>query len=313
MMVTMNVQLRTLGDSHHAKDARLPDSAVSLTSTSPRDASAVSGDAAGSDGDIQIQRKGAANDEDALAEVTKQETVAQRRRRFEELAIPALNVLYRQALKLTNSPEDAQDLVQDSYERGFKAFDSFRPGSNFEAWMTTIERNAYFNQYAKAKRRPQRANDSTGEYDDWDIYDSSSHNSEGLKSAEQEYLDGFAPEEILSALDKLSPERREVFIDTAVDGKSYKQVAAEQGVKIGTVMSRLNRARAQLKQELSSYALEQGYAAGRKDKGEGSGSSRPKSADSRIDGQHAGESADLGADVSVMAASGKADSGKTAG
>ena len=153
----------------------------------------------------------------------------------------------RQAMRLTNDPDDAQDLVQDTFERGFKAFDSFQPGSNFEAWMTTIERNAYFNQYAKAKRRPQRANDSTGEYDDWDIYSASEHSPEELKSAEQEYLDAYAPEEIMAALAKLSPERRQVFIDAAIDGKSYQQVADEQGVKIGTVMSRLNRARTQLK------------------------------------------------------------------
>lgn len=187
------------------------------------------------------------------------ETTAQKRERFEKLAMPAVDALYRQAMKLTNNPEDAQDLVQDAYERAFKAFDSFRPGSNFEAWMTTIERNAYFNQYAKAKRRPQRANDSTGEYDDWDIYSASDHSSEGLKSAEQEYLDGFAPAEIMQALDSLSPERRQVFIDTAIDGKSYKQVAKEQGIKIGTVMSRLNRARAQLKDELTEYARQRGY------------------------------------------------------
>lgn len=128
--------------------------------------------------------------------------------------------------------------------------------------MTTIERNAYFNQYAKAKRRPQRANDSTGEYDDWDIYDAAEHTSDGLKSAEEEYLDAFAPEEIMTALAKLSPERRQVFIDAAIDGKSYQQVADEQGVKIGTVMSRLNRARTQLKRELASYAKERGYVTG---------------------------------------------------
>jgi RNA polymerase sigma-70 factor (ECF subfamily) len=128
--------------------------------------------------------------------------------------------------------------------------------------MTTIERNAYFNQYAKAKRRPKRANDSTGEYDDWDIYDASEHTSDGLKSAEQEYLDAFAPEEIMAALARLSPERRQVFIGAAIDGKSYQQMADEQGVKIGTVMSRLNRARAQLKRELASYARERGYATG---------------------------------------------------
>ena len=164
------------------------------------------------------------------------------------------------AIMLTNDPDDAQDLVQDTFERGFKAFDSFQEGTNFAAWMTTIERNAYFNQYAKAKRRPQRANDSTGEYDDWDIYSASEHSSEELKSAEQEYLDAYAPEEIMAALAKLSPERRQVFIDAAIDGKSYQQVADEQGVKIGTVMSRLNRARTQLKRELANYARERGYA-----------------------------------------------------
>lgn len=190
------------------------------------------------------------------------ETAAQERARFEKLAMPAVNALYRQAMKLTNNPDDAQDLVQDTFERGFKAFDSFEDGSNFEAWMTTIERNAYFNQYAKAKRRPQRANDSTGEYDDWDIYDAAEHTSDGLKSAEEEYLDAFAPEEIMAALAKLSPERRQVFIDAAIDGKSYQQVADEQGVKIGTVMSRLNRARTQLKRELASYAKERGYVTG---------------------------------------------------
>lgn len=192
------------------------------------------------------------------------ESTEEKRKRFEKLAMPAVNTLYRQAMKLTNNPDDAQDLVQDTFERGFKAFDSFKPGSNFEAWMTTIERNSYFNQYAKAKRRPQRANDATGEYDDWDIYSASEHASQGLESAEQQYLDAYAPEEIMAALDKLSPERRQVFIDAAIDGKSYQQVADEQGVKIGTVMSRLNRARTQLKQELASYAKERGYVSGDK-------------------------------------------------
>lgn len=198
---------------------------------------------------------------DTMGHVTNEqtETMAHRRARFERLAMPAVDALYRQAMKLTNNPDDAQDLVQDTFEKGFKAFDSFEEGTNFEAWMTTIERNAYFNQYAKAKRRPQRANDSTGEYDDWDIYSASAHSGEGLKSAEDTYLDGFAPEEIMAALARLTPERRQVFIDAAIDGKSYQQVADEQGVKIGTVMSRLNRARTQLKRELAAYARERGY------------------------------------------------------
>lgn len=199
----------------------------------------------------------------------KTESLAAKRARFETLAMKAVDPLYRYAMRLTNNPDDAQDLVQDTFERGFKAFDSFNEGTNFEAWMTTIERNAYFNQYARAKRRPQRANDSSGEYDDWDLYDASEHSSGGLKSAEEEYLDAFAPEEIMQALARLSPERRQVFIDTAIDGKTYRQVAEEQGVKIGTVMSRLNRARTQLKRELAAYARERGY-------GRGNGSDRAR-------------------------------------
>lgn len=69
--------------------------------------------------------------------------MAGRRARFEKLAMPVVDSLYRQAMKLTNNPDDAQDLVQDTFERGFKAFDSFKEGTNFAAWMTTIERNAY--------------------------------------------------------------------------------------------------------------------------------------------------------------------------
>ena len=77
-----------------------------------------------------------------------------------------------------------------------------------------------------------------------------------MLSAEQEYLEGFAPQEIIAALSKLPPERRKVFIEVAIRGKSYKQIAQEEGVKIGTVMSRLNRARMQLKRELSDYCGE---------------------------------------------------------
>nr|WP_026181983.1 sigma-70 family RNA polymerase sigma factor [Alloscardovia criceti] len=183
-----------------------------------------------------------------------------KRAQFEAHAMPIVDQLYRFAMKLTNNPDDAQDLVQDTFERGYKNFDSFEQGTNFAAWMTTIERNLYFNQYNKAKRRPQRANNSTGEYDDWDIYSAYEHSSEELKSAEQTFMDSFAPEEIIKALNNLSLERREVFIAAAIDGKSYAQVAKEQGVKIGTVMSRLNRARTQLKKELESYAAERGIS-----------------------------------------------------
>lgn len=177
-----------------------------------------------------------------------------RRAQFERLALPALDMLYRQAMKYTNNPDDAEDLVQDTFERGYKAFDSFKKGTNIEAWLTVILRNTYFNTYQKKKRRPRRANDATGEYNDWDLYDLSNHSGTGLKSAEQEYLSDSVTPEIINALNALPPERRRVFISAAIDGKSYKQVAQEEGIKIGTVMSRLNRARRQLREALADLA-----------------------------------------------------------
>lgn len=179
---------------------------------------------------------------------------ADRRKQFEKLALPALDLLYRQAMKYTNNPDDAEDLVQDTFERGYRAFDSFKPGTNIEAWLTVILRNTYFNSYQKKKRRPRRANDQTGDYNDWDLYDVSNHTGTGLRSAEQEYLSSSIPREIIDALNALSPERRRVFIAAAIDGKSYKQVAKEEGIKIGTVMSRLNRARKQLRAALADLA-----------------------------------------------------------
>lgn len=176
-----------------------------------------------------------------------------RREQFEQLVSTCVDSLYTQAMRLTNNAQDAQDLVQDTFERALKSFATFEPGTNFAAWINRIERNLYFNQYAKQKRSPKRANDATGEYNDWDIYEASNHAPSGLISAEQEYLEGFAPKEIMEALNKLPSERRKVFIEAAINGKSYKQIAEEEGIKIGTVMSRLNRARTQLKRELADY------------------------------------------------------------
>lgn len=183
----------------------------------------------------------------------EERTQAELRRQFEKAAVPVLDELYRQALRYTHNQDDAEDLVQATFERGFKAFGSFRQGTNIAAWLTTIMRNTYFNEYQKRRRRPVRANDQTGDYNDWDIYGASDHTGTGLRSAEDMYLDSQTPPEIIKALDGLSPERRAVFVAAAIEGKSYKEIAKEQGIKIGTVMSRLNRARAQLREELAPY------------------------------------------------------------
>lgn len=177
---------------------------------------------------------------------------------FEQQALPAIDMLYRQAMKYTNNPLDAEDLVQDTFEKGFKAFNSFKPGTNLNAWLSTILKNTYFNQYHKAQRRPKKLDAFTGDYCDREFLQAEKNNAGSIKSSEQTYIDGLISRDILDALNRLPEERRKIFIETAVDGKSYKQVAEENNIKIGTVMSRLNRARNQLKKELASYSQKPG-------------------------------------------------------
>ena len=141
------------------------------------------------------------------------ETMAQRRERFERLAMPAVNALYRQAMKLTNNPEGRPGSGAGHLRARLQGLRLVPTGHELRGVDDHHRTQRLLQPVRKAKRRPQRANDSTGEYDDWDIYSASEHTSEGLKSAEQEYLDTFAPEEIMAALAKLSPERRQVFID----------------------------------------------------------------------------------------------------
>ncbi|MBQ1301202.1 MAG: sigma-70 family RNA polymerase sigma factor [Aeriscardovia sp.] len=181
---------------------------------------------------------------------------------FEQQAWPAVDMLYRQAMKYTNNPFDAEDLVQDTFEKGFKAFSSFKPGTNLEAWLSTILKNTYFNQYHKAQRRPKKLDAFSGDYSDSKLYQAGKLNPGSAKSSEQAYMDGLISKDILDALRRLPEERRKIFIETAVDGKSYKQVAEENNIKIGTVMSRLNRARTQLKKDLAGYCASQIPAGG---------------------------------------------------
>lgn len=183
----------------------------------------------------------------------EKEKAQTKRDEFTAYIFPNLRMLYSRALKYTNNPQDAEDLVAQTCERAYRAFDSFQRGTNVAAWLTTILKNTYFNEYKKKKRRPQRANAETGEYNDWDIYSVAQHSPEDIQSAEEEYLRDDISAEVIRALSRLSPERRRVFIEIALQGKSYKQFAAENNLKIGTVMSRLNRARAQLKESLKQY------------------------------------------------------------
>ena len=181
-----------------------------------------------------------------------QETDAQRTQRFERDALEYLDQLYGAALRMTRNPADAEDVVQEAYAKAFSSFHQFRPGTNLKAWLYRILTNTYINSYRKAQRRPQTSDDQ--DVEDWQIAKAASHDSNGLRSAELEALDGLPDQQILDALDGLSNEFRQVVLLADVEGFAYKEIAEIMGTPIGTVMSRLNRARKQLRKQLVDVA-----------------------------------------------------------
>ena len=188
------------------------------------------------------------------------ETPEERAARFERDALGYLDQLYGAALRLTHNQADAEDIVQDTYAKAFAAFHQFKPGTNLKAWLYRILTNTFINSYRKAQRQPGISGEDV---EDWQLYRAAEHQSTGLKSAEVEALESIADSAVTDALLSLSPEFRQVVMLADVEGFSYKEIAEIMGTPIGTVMSRLNRARAALRLKLADYAAERGITAGK--------------------------------------------------
>ena len=185
------------------------------------------------------------------------EAAEQRAERFEELAMPLLDQLYGAALRMTRNPADAEDLVQEAYAKAFAGFDSFRPGTNFRAWMHRILTNAYINHYRKRQRQP--AQYPTEEITDWQLAAAAEHTSTGLRSAEVEAMELLPDDEIRAALAQLPEEFRMAVYYADVQDLPYKEIAEIMDTPLGTVMSRLHRGRKQLRELLRDVAAERGF------------------------------------------------------
>ncbi len=180
---------------------------------------------------------------------------ARDRARFEDEALTHAEHLYRIAVRLTGGRQAAEDLVQETYLRAFRAWRSYRPGTNLAAWLATIMRNANLDELRRQSRRPvQEPLDDDGDYY---LYNRLAQSGPLPQDEVLARLSGTA---IVSALGDLPPTFREVVVLVDVGDFSYADAAEILGIPIGTVMSRLYRGRRALKRALADATAKEGAA-----------------------------------------------------
>jgi RNA polymerase sigma-70 factor (ECF subfamily) len=189
------------------------------------------------------------------------QTTTERRLAFEREALPLMEVLYGGALKLTRNPRDAEDLVQDTYVRAFEKFELFKPGTNLKAWMFRVMTNRFINLYRRRRIRPEQASyDDVGEFmggeDKQILQDFQSTEAMAGLMQNEGFLDSL-DDRLKDALQGLSDDYREVLIMNVIGEMQYKDIATALGIPLGTVMSRLSRARAILRERVAELGRDE--------------------------------------------------------
>ena len=166
--------------------------------------------------------------------------------------------LFSTALRMTRNRLDAEDLVQETYIKGWRSFHTFQEGTNLRAWLFRIMTNTYINKYNAQKRKGTEV-----ELDDVEelfLYKrlGSIDQSQLSSSAEDQMLELFTDEEVKNALESLPEDFRIPVLLSDVDGFSYKEIAEMLEIPIGTVMSRLHRGRKAMQKMLYEYARDKG-------------------------------------------------------
>jgi len=178
------------------------------------------------------------------------------RKIFEKEFMPHLDAMYNFALRLTNDEDDANDLVQDSCLKAYRFIGSFEPGTYAKAWLFRILKNNFINDYRKKSRGPSKV--------EFEWVEQSYAGEDDAEPAFQadlraESVNEMMGDEITAAIQALPVDFRMIIILCDLEEFSYEEMAKILNIPIGTVRSRLHRARAVLKEKLANYAKKRGY------------------------------------------------------
>ena len=177
---------------------------------------------------------------------------------FEQDAMQFSRQLYSAAIRMTRNPSDAEDLVQETYLKAYRAYHTFTEGTNLKAWLYRILTNTFINKYRKDTRRPSQVDLSTVE----DLYlyrrIGSDESAEVSRTTEDSVLDGLVESDIKEAVEELPETFRMPVLLADLEGFSYKEIAEILDIPIGTVMSRLHRGRKAMQKRLWEFARDRG-------------------------------------------------------
>ncbi len=169
---------------------------------------------------------------------------------------PFMASLFGTARRMTGNQADAEDLVQETYLKAYRAYDSFKEGTNLRAWLFRILTNTHINRYRAKQRRPDET--ELDDLDDLYLYRRLHNPNRISQSAEEELMELFGEAEVVQAVEALPDAYRMAVLLADVEGFAYKEIAEILDIPIGTVMSRLHRGRKALQKELYSFAVDRG-------------------------------------------------------
>ncbi|MFH6984003.1 sigma-70 family RNA polymerase sigma factor [Marinoscillum sp. 108] len=179
----------------------------------------------------------------------------ERKNIFDNEFLPHLDAMYNFAYRLTFDQDDAKDLVQDTFMKAYRFINSFQQGTNAKAWLYRILKNSFINDFRKRSKQPAKVDYQEVE----NFYNSEDVDESRTVDLRIDAVKDMIGDEVSNALNALAVDFRTVIILCDLEGFTYEEMAKILDIPIGTVRSRLHRARNLLKEKLKSYALTMGY------------------------------------------------------
>ena len=187
--------------------------------------------------------------------VKKNYSNLEKERIFEKEFLPHIGSMYNFAYRLTFNEDDAKDLVQETYLKAFRFLNSFQQGTNAKAWLFRILKNSFINDFRKKSKQPAKVDYQEVE----SYYNSDDVDVSMTTDLRVETVQHMIGDEVSNALNVLAVDFRTVIILCDLEGFTYEEMSKILDIPIGTVRSRLHRARNLLKEKLQKYAKSMGY------------------------------------------------------